>query len=63
MNFATHVAIFAAINSGVWFVRTLKAADWQWSVWMTGAWLLALVAHGVYIFTIANYTDSEPGKG
>jgi hypothetical protein len=63
MNFATHVAIFAAINSGVWFVRTLKAADWQWSVWLTGTWILALVAHGVYIFAIANYTDSEPGKG
>ncbi|NJR39295.1 MAG: 2TM domain-containing protein [Leptolyngbyaceae cyanobacterium CSU_1_4] len=60
MNFATHVAIFSAINSGIWFVRTLKAADWSWSVWLTGAWALALVAHGVFIFAIANYSESKP---
>lgn len=63
MNFATHVAIFSAINSGIWFVRTIKAADWTWSVWFTGAWALALVAHGVFIFAIANYSDSEPTQG
>lgn len=57
MTFATHVAIFAATNSGVWFFRTLQAADWSWSVWLTGVWLLGLIGHGVYIFAIADYSN------
>jgi hypothetical protein len=60
MTFATHVAVFAAINSGCWFVRTLKAADWTWTVGLTGIWALLLVAHGVFIFAIANYSESTP---
>ncbi|MBF2077569.1 MAG: 2TM domain-containing protein [Synechococcales cyanobacterium T60_A2020_003] len=57
MTFATHVALFAASNSGLWFVRTLQQADWAWPVWVTGGWLAALVAHGIYIFAIADYSD------
>lgn len=56
MNFATHVAIFAATNSGLWFVRTLQAQNWTWTVWVTGGWLLLLSFHAVYIFAIANYS-------
>lgn len=56
MTFATHVAIFAASNSGLWFVKTLHLYNWSWAVWVTGAWAIALVLHGVYIFTIADYT-------
>ncbi|NJO42819.1 MAG: 2TM domain-containing protein [Cyanobacteria bacterium CRU_2_1] len=59
MNFALHVAIFAAINSGIWFVRTFQNANWTWTVWFTGIWLFALVAHAVYIFAIADYSDSS----
>jgi hypothetical protein len=59
MNFAVHVALFAAVNSGVWFFRTVQAATWPWAVWLTGGWLLALIAHAIYIFAIASY--SEPG--
>jgi len=61
MNFATHVAIFAAINSGVWFTRLLQSYDWGWTIWLTGLWFAGLVAHGIYVFAIANYsvpTDS-----
>lgn len=58
MNFALHVAIFAATNSGIWFVREVQSASWSWPVWFTGAWLLALVAHAVFIFAIANYSDT-----
>lgn len=56
MTFATHVAIFAATNSGLWFARLVQAQDWVWTVWFTGAWALGLVAHAVYIFAIADYT-------
>lgn len=59
MNFAVHVAIFAATNSGIWFVRTLQSASWTWPVWFTGAWAIALVVHAIFIFTIADYSDDQ----
>lgn len=57
MTFATHVALFAAANSGMWFFRILQKADWSWSVWVTGAWASVLVAHAIYIFAIADYSE------
>jgi hypothetical protein len=67
MNFAVHVAVFAALNSGAWFFRTVQKADWTWTVWLTGIWAAALAAHAVFIFAIANYsgstTPSASGKG
>lgn len=66
MTFATHVALFAASNSGLWFVKTLQLYGWSWAVWVTGVWAIALLAHGVYIFAIADYsgstTPSNPTK-
>jgi hypothetical protein len=56
MNFAVHVAIFAAFNSGIWFFRTLYHTDWRWAYWVTGLWALILVGHAVYIFAIADYS-------
>jgi hypothetical protein len=56
MNFAVHVALFAASNSGIWFFRTLYHTHWSWTVWVTGTWALILLAHAVYIFAIANYS-------
>lgn len=69
MNFALHVAIFAASNSGLWFFRLVPDRDWPWTTPVTLGWLLVLVAHAVYIFAIADYsgstpsTASGPGKG
>ncbi|MBD2078721.1 2TM domain-containing protein [Leptolyngbya sp. FACHB-17] len=58
MTFATHVALFAATNSGIWFFRTLQQADWDWSIWVTSGWFAALVAHAIYVFAIADYSDT-----
>jgi 2TM domain len=60
MTFATHVALFAACNSGVWFFRIIQHQDWVWSVWMTGGWAASLVAHALYIFAIADYSEPTP---
>lgn len=57
MNFAVHVAIFAAVNSGVWFVQKVQSADWNWTPWFTGLWLTVLVAHAIYIFAVADYSE------
>lgn len=59
MNFAVHVALFAASNSGLWFTRQVQAQAWPWTLWITAGWGLGLVAHGVYIFAIANYATSD----
>lgn len=56
MTFAFHVALFAASNSGIWFVRTLQTQAWTWPLWVTGIWLAALVVHGIVIFAIADYS-------
>ncbi|NET09578.1 MAG: 2TM domain-containing protein [Symploca sp. SIO2B6] len=59
MTFATHVALFLASNSGLWFARLVKDAQgWTWAPWMTGLWVAVLVAHGIYIFAIADYSES-----
>jgi hypothetical protein len=57
MNFAVHVAAFAAINSGAWFVRTLQQETWSWPIWLSGIWFVLVVAHAVYIFAIADYSN------
>ncbi|HEY9634666.1 MAG TPA: 2TM domain-containing protein [Coleofasciculaceae cyanobacterium] len=66
MNFAVHVAIFAAFNSGIWFFRTLQSADWRWAYLVTGLWAAILLGHAVYIFAIADYsvlaTKDSPTK-
>lgn len=56
MNFAVHVAVFAATNSGIWFFQILQHQDWPWTIWLTGSWAAVLVAHAVYIFAIADYS-------
>jgi integral membrane sensor domain MASE1 len=61
MNFAVHVAVFAAINSGLWFVQTLKLTSWSWLIWLTGIWVGILLLHFIYIIAIANYSVESNG--
>jgi hypothetical protein len=61
MNFAIHVAVFAASNSGVWFVHNLKAATWSWIIWFTGVWAVILLLHLIYITAIADYSVKSNG--
>lgn len=62
MNFAVHVAILAACNSGLWFFQKIQAATWPWAVWVTGIWVLVLGVHGIYIFAIADYSATTPDQ-
>ncbi|MGC9506039.1 2TM domain-containing protein [Baaleninema sp.] len=58
INFALHVAIFAACNSGAWFFYTLYRIDEPWTLWASAVWGAVLFAHGVYVFGLANYSQS-----
>jgi hypothetical protein len=70
MNFATHVATFGAINSGLWFFRIFGEKTSELALpggvpgtpWITAGWSLVLLAHGVFIFAIAQYPDPTPPK-
>ena len=44
MNFAIHVGLFSATNSGLWFVHNLQKADWPWATSVTGGWALVVLA-------------------
>ena len=57
MNFAVHVAVFAAVNSGLWFFQILSH-PWQHLEALSLLWAGALVSHGLYLFAIADYEDS-----
>jgi hypothetical protein len=59
MTFATHVALFAASNSGLWFFQTLYHRSDPWAIWVTVGWAIALVAHGLYVFAIADYSPES----
>lgn len=63
MTFATHVAAFTALNSGMWFLRLMQKADWPWLPIVTGVWFAALTAHALYIFAIADYSDVSDATG
>ncbi|KAB8318086.1 2TM domain-containing protein [Tolypothrix campylonemoides VB511288] len=60
MNFAVHVAIFAAINSGLWFFHNFNSATWEWLPWLTAVWSVVLLGHLIYISAIADYSQSPP---
>ncbi len=73
MNFAVHVALFAATNSGLWFFRTLGSTSelgvpggLTVTPTITGVWGLLLAAHALYVFAIARYpvppATSESGQ-
>lgn len=59
INFALHIAFFAAINSGAWFFQEFLGKTWPWLLWFTLAWLILILSHGVYIFAIADYRQGE----
>jgi hypothetical protein len=68
MTFATHVAFFAAVNSGLWFFRLAPQkigglpdpGGLPETPWITVTWALFLLAHAVYVFAIAQYTEADP---
>ncbi|NJL85562.1 MAG: 2TM domain-containing protein [Leptolyngbyaceae cyanobacterium SM1_1_3] len=57
INFAVHVAAFAAVNSGLWFFHQVNPLWVPWVLWVTVIWGGGLLAHAAYIFSIADYSD------
>ncbi len=59
INFAVHVAAFAAFNSGLWFFHEFMPGILLWLPKVTLLWLGFLVAHGIWLFAIASYPSPE----
>ncbi|MBE9077033.1 2TM domain-containing protein [Romeria aff. gracilis LEGE 07310] len=59
MNFAIHVGLLSAVNSGLWFYRNLKPDVLPWLKTFTLVWIGILVLHGIYIFAIADYSPAS----
>ncbi len=58
MNWALHIAIYIALNSGLWFVHQIKPGSLLGLSWLSLGWLVALIIHGIFILAIANYSPS-----
>ena len=58
INFAVHVGLFAATNSGVAFFAKLWQADWPWQTWLLLLWAIGLAVHGFYVFSLARYEQT-----
>ncbi len=59
INFAVHVGVYAATNSGLWIVHILSSTEWPWLLWVNGIWFGVLAFHLIYIKAIADYTSIE----
>ncbi|PSP18062.1 MAG: hypothetical protein BRC58_04695 [Cyanobacteria bacterium QS_8_64_29] len=62
INWVVHLGAFAATNSGLWFFHNLQQAHWAWAPWLTGGWGLAVLAHAVYAFALAERARSSHGR-
>lgn len=56
INFALHVALFAATNSGLWFAHELNPLWAPWVGQVAGIWAAILGLHALYIGAIADYS-------
>ena len=56
INFAVHVATYAAGNSGLWFFHIILKSNWPWLIWLSGIWAASLAFHLLYILLIADYS-------
>ncbi len=45
VNLTVHAALFAAVNSGLWFVQELRH-PWNHLGWLTLSWGALLLLHG-----------------
>lgn len=59
MTFATHVAVFSALNSGLWFFEILHRRSDAWAPGFSLVWLAGLVLHGLYVFALARYEAQD----
>lgn len=51
INLALHIAIFVALNSGLWFYRSITYQEWQGFGWIVLWWGLIILNQGIWVGT------------
>ncbi|MEB3243573.1 MAG: hypothetical protein VKO44_08040 [Cyanobacteriota bacterium] len=59
VNLTLHAALFASINSGLWFVQELRH-PWAHLDWLTLAWAGLLLLHGSVVVRLRPKPDLPP---
>ena len=44
VNLCLHGMLFAAVNSGLWFIQEIRH-PWPWLAWITGIWFAGWIAN------------------
>ena len=57
LNFAVHVSLFLAVDSGIWFFHNLNHPEWYWATSFSLIWGGLVIAHLIYVTAIANYSQ------
>jgi hypothetical protein len=57
VNFTLHGALFAAVNSGLWFVQELRH-PWSHLAWVTLLWAAGLLLHASVVLLLRPRTSS-----
>jgi len=59
VNLTLHAALFASINSGLWFVQELRH-PWAHLNWLTLGWASLLLVHGSVVVRLWPKPDTPP---
>ena len=59
VNLTLHAALFASINSGLWFVQGLSH-PWAHLDWLTLGWAGVLLLHGSVVVRLRPKPDTPP---
>jgi hypothetical protein len=57
VNLTLHAALFASINSGLWFVQELRH-PWTHLNWLTLGWAFGLLLHGSVVLRLRPKPDT-----
>ncbi len=58
VNLCLHGGVYAAVNSGLWFVQRLRH-PWSHLGWVSLAWAAGLLAH---LFIVLRLRPKSPGR-
>ncbi|MDX1976476.1 MAG: hypothetical protein SFT94_02275 [Pseudanabaenaceae cyanobacterium bins.68] len=59
INFGLHCAAFAAVNSSMWFFKTMLAISSPLPILLTSLWLSTLVGHGLWVGATQKILDQK----
>lgn len=59
VNLTLHAALFASINSGLWFVQGLRH-PWAHLGWLTLGWAALLLVHGSVVVLLRPQATPPP---